>query len=301
MKLSQNHLRWSLPAAIVVIGAFALVAWTGSPQQPGAVANQNQDTIPKRLKETRRSGDKDLDKELRDLDNAQGTLDKEDWDKIQFDVDKAMKDIDMNKISQQIKDAMASVDVDKIQSDVRAALKNIDMNKIKMQVDESLRSIDCDKLREEINSSLDKVDIDKIKYEAEKAGDEVRRQLKDKDWKKEMEDAQKDIDHAREELKHEKFDMKDIMDKAGEGIANAKEELQGYQDMIYSMENDGLLSTKEDYVIKYRNGELSVNGKKQSQEVTDKYRKYFKKDKVTIRKEDGEMHINNGDSNVHID
>lgn len=301
MKLSQKHLRWSLPAALVVIAAFALVAWTGSPQQPGAVANQDKDTIPKRLKETRQQGDRDLDKELRDLDKAKEKLNKEDWGKVQFDIDNAMKDIDMNKISQQVKDALASVDVEKIQSDVRAALKDIDLGKIKMQVDESLRSIDCDKLRKEINSSLDKVDMDAIRNEIEKAGDDVRRELKDKDWKKEMEDAQKDVERARDELKHEKFDMKDIMDKAGEGIANTKEELRGYQDMIYSMESDGLLNTKEDYVIKYRNGELSINGKKQSQEVTDKYKKYFKKDKITIRKEDGEMHINNGDSNVHID
>lgn len=301
MKLSQKHLRWILPAAFVVITAFALVAWTGSPQQPGAVANQNQDTIPKRLKETRHQGDRDFDKELRDLDKANEKLSKEDWGKVQIDIDKAMNDIDMNKINQQVKDALANVDLEKIQRDVNAALKGIDLGKIKMQVDESLRSIDCDKLRETINSSLNKVDMDAIKNEVEKAEDEVRKEFKDKDWKKELDNIHLDLERTKDELKHEKLDMKDIMDKAGEGIANAKEELRGYQDMIYSMESEGLLSTKEDYVIKYRNGELSINGKKQSQEVTDKYKKYFKKEKITIRKEDGEMHINNGDSNVHID
>ena len=75
-------------------------------------------------------------------------------------------------------------------------------------------------------------------------------------------------------------------------IEKAKIEFKGYQEMVYEMEKDGLLNTKADYTIIYRDEELTINGKKQPAEVTNKFKKYFSKDGVTIRKEKGEMNIN---------
>jgi hypothetical protein len=58
------------------------------------------------------------------------------------------------------------------------------------------------------------------------------------------------------------------------------------------MEKDGLLNTKEDYSIRYNDGELFINDKKQPQDVTDKYKKYLPKKNIAIKKEDGKMNIN---------
>ena len=82
------------------------------------------------------------------------------------------------------------------------------------------------------------------------------------------------------------------MDKARIEVGKATAEMKGYQEMIYEMEKDGLLNTKEDYSIEYRSGELFINDKKQPQSVTDKYNKYFKKKNIAIKKQDGKMKIN---------
>ncbi|WP_315820926.1 hypothetical protein [Paraflavitalea speifideaquila] len=106
-----------------------------------------------------------------------------------------------------------------------------------------------------------------------------------------MEASNKAIKKAMKELDEEKLDLRKTMDEALEGIDKAKVEFKGYQEMIYSMEKEGLLSTKGDYTIKYKEGNLTINGEKQPQDVVDKYKKYFSHEKVTIRKEDGDMDI----------
>ena len=74
-------------------------------------------------------------------------------------------------------------------------------------------------------------------------------------------------------------------------VDKAKEEVKGYQEMIYDMEKEGLLNTKEDYTIEYKDGDLFINGKKQPQEVTDKYKKNFRKKNIAIKKQDGNVKI----------
>ena len=53
------------------------------------------------------------------------------------------------------------------------------------------------------------------------------------------------------------------------------------------MENEPLNNSKAGFTIEYRNKELYIDGKKQDEKTTDRYRKYFKQDhfKVTIDKE----------------
>lgn len=173
-------------------------------------------------------------------------------------------------------------------------MKGIRPGKIEWDNDGELHYVDLDKIMKQVESSLDNIDFEGIRKETLKATDELKKELDKKDWEKE-------INKVKDELQLEKLDMKGIMDKANEGLDKAKDELQGYQEMIYDMEKEGLLNTKDDYVIKYRNNELFINGNKQSPETTEKYRKYFKREKITIRKEEGEINIHHGDSNVHID
>jgi hypothetical protein len=280
MKVHRNYKGWGLTSALLMVSVFILIAWTGNPQQPKALANQSQDTIPSKQKTrvTRQPGDRDLDYELRQLEKAKEDMKDVDWNDISEKMNNAFKGIDMEKISKEIEKARVSVDFDKIQQQIEGSLKSIDFDKIQKEISESL------------NESLSKVDMEKISKELDKAKIEVTEELKKQDWKKELEEAKK-------------FDFTEQMKNAGKEIEKATVEVKGYQEMIYAMESEGLLNTKEDYRIEYKAGELSINGVKQSQDITDKYKKYFpeKKLKIVIKKKDGEMHLDYGNSNVHID
>jgi len=85
--------------------------------------------------------------------------------------------------------------------------------------------------------------------------------------------------------------MNETMTKAYGEIDKAKEELKRYQEMISNLEKEDLLNTREDYTIEYRGGELSINGKIQSKEITKKYKKYFRKETLTIKKQNGDINI----------
>lgn len=262
MRRIKKHLHWAVPT-LGLTAVIALVAWTGNPQQYTQDKPSSQDTVPaKRNKSVREKDEKDLDKEIRNLEEAKEKLQEVDWDEIKKTVESARK----------------SIDAEQLQKQIDQALKSVDMDKINQQVQESLKSIDFDKLQKEINesvkqslSSLDKEDLKKHLDEAKR---EVEKELNNKDWKKEMEDLKK-------------VNMKEVQEE----MERVKDEFKDYQEMIYSMEKEGLLSTKGDYSIKYKDGNLTVNGKKQPQEVLDRYKKYFSHEKVTIRKEDGDMDI----------
>ena len=120
---------------------------------------------------------------------------------------------------------------------------------------------------------------------------EVQKHIDEALSKVKMEDVHREMERVKVELEKNQGKMKLDLEKAKEDIRKAKEELKTMQEMIEQMEDDGLINTREDYRIQFKNNELIINGKKQSSEVTEKYRKYFKEDTV-IEKEEGNMNIN---------
>ncbi len=294
MKLNQPFIRWgSLALAGSVV---TLLAFTGGPQQQKAIANRTTDTLPT----LKRANDRDLDKELRQLDEAKEKLEQ-------------MKEKDWDQISRQVEETIYKIDFDKIQQQVDEAVKRIDVEKIHREVEESLRRIDFDKIQRD----LDQVNKEEVKREIEKARREVDNALRNQEWKEELkeaqrrskDDVQKELENAKremarvkEELKGQKFEFRKEMEKAHEEVGKAREEMKGYQEMIYAMEQNGLLNTKDNYSIEYKSGDLFINDKKQPQSVTDKYNKYFKKKNIAIKKQDGKMKINHQErSDTHID
>lgn len=310
MKINKNLVRWGLPA-LAVTTAIALVAWKESPRQTPTLKQLIQDTVPDARKKANTNKDvKDLDKEIRELEEAKIKIKDVDWDQIRKSMDEVKKNINTQQIQQQIEQAMKQVDYEKINQQIEQSLKNIDFEKIHQQIEESLKKVDFEKIQQEINESMKEsfaqVDKEAIKKELDKAKLELDRELKNEDWKKELEEIKKvnpkeirqelanakaEIDREMKKLDKEKFDIKVDLDEAWKEIDKAKEELKGYQEMIYSMEKEGLLSTEGDYTIKYKEGNLTVNGKQQPQTVVDRYKKYFSHEKVTIRKEDGDMDV----------
>ena len=83
------------------------------------------------------------------------------------------------------------------------------------------------------------------------------------------------------------------MAEAKKEIGEARIMLKGYQQMIYGLEADNLLDTKKDYTIEYKDGFLTINDKKMEQPVLDKYKKYLGDKDLRIRKESGDIDINN--------
>ena len=81
--------------------------------------------------------------------------------------------------------------------------------------------------------------------------------------------------------------MGKIMEEAKNGINKGKEELKQIKMMFTEMEKDGLIDSQQGFTIEYKEKDLYINGTKQKEQVTDKYRKYFKEDhfKIKIDKE----------------
>ena len=187
------------------------------------------------------------------------------------------------------------MDFSKIQKDVEASLKDVDMDKIRRDVELALKSIDMDKIMAEATASIKNLtvdyksaDIEKAVVDAKEEVEKAKLELKeiDKDViKKEIDNAKKEIEKAKLEIS--KIDIDKILAEARTGIDKAKEELKLTKDMFTEMEKDALIDPKKGFTVEYKNKELFIDGKKQSEKTTDKYRKYFKQDhfKMTIDKE----------------
>ncbi len=234
-----------------------------------------QDTVPTQQK---RSVDKMTMKEFDKLmENLSGEMIK---------IGDEMKNINLENIMEQAELSLKAVDMEKIMKDADLSLKEIDMEKIQAEVNsslkeasESLRSIDMNEINAEVQHALKEANT-----EIEKATIQLKEINRD-EIKKEMEHARLEMDKAKDELKN--INMDKIMKEAKEGIENAKLELKELKTMFAEMEKDGLINTKEGFKIEYKNKDLYINGEKQKQSVTDKYRKYFKEDhfEIEIEKE----------------
>lgn len=203
----------------------------------------------------------------------------ENMDKEMLKVGDEMKKIDVDAILKQADLSMKAVDIDKIMKEVELSMKEIDLEKIQAEVTGSMKEIDMDKINADVQAELKEA-----KQEMEKAKLEIKN-IDRAEIKKEMENAKLEIEKSKDEIK--KIDIDKIMHEAKEGIGKAKQELKELKTMFTEMENDGLINSKNGFKIEFKNSDLYINGEKQKQPVTDKYRKYFKEDhfEMEIEKE----------------
>src|SRR3990170_204972 len=99
-----------------------------------------------------------------------------------------------------------------------------------------MNKVDFEKLQKEIKESMDKlsrVDMEKMRTDLQKAQKEIEEELREaqkwnnEDFQKEMEKVKKEMEELKLDLKKQEFDFKGIMEKAGEGVKKAREELKG--------------------------------------------------------------------------
>ncbi|MEO8173692.1 MAG: hypothetical protein ABI581_11435 [Sediminibacterium sp.] len=255
--MKTNNTKWLAWTGLAFI-AITIVAWKSNDTIPARSQprQSGEDTTPTSKKVYSR---KDRDYRVGDLDKAMREL-----DQVMVEMNNNMK-IDFNKMDKEMKlamDELKKVDFEKISHDVATSLKSIDWDKTKVEVEKAMREVDM-KLKE--------VDMTKIKKEIEKAQESVN--------------AAKISSHI--DMNKIKESVEKGLEGAREGIARAKKELALLKEFTETLEKDGLISKKKGYKIEIKDGEMYINGTKQSKEVNDKYRKYFKEDDYTLRS-DGE-------------
>jgi Asp-tRNA(Asn)/Glu-tRNA(Gln) amidotransferase A subunit family amidase len=211
-----------------------------------------------------------------------GSMKMKDFDKLQSELDKSLL---------QVNEEMKKIDLSAMQKEIEASLKAVDMEKIMKDVESSLKSIDLEKMMADISSSLKDVnlelkssEIEKAMQEAKKEIEKAKLEIKEVDReaiKKELEKAKLEIDKIKPEI--DKIDMDKIINEARAGIDKAKEELKLTREMFTEMEKDGLINSKEGFTVEYKDKSLYIDGKKQSEKITDKYRKYFKQEHFKMK------------------
>jgi predicted S18 family serine protease len=222
----------------------------------------------------------------------------EEMDKHMFQAGEDIKNIDLGLIQRQAELALDQVDVEKIMKDVTLSLKEINIEKIMAEVTESLKGINWEghevetkqalhEAKEEVEKArqeLKSVDMSAIKKELENARQEIKN-ISTEEIRKELQNARQEIERSKDELS--KIDMKKIMAEAKESVEEAKMELKQIKAMFNEMEREGIIHAKDGFTIEFKDKDLYINGVKQKESVTDKYRKYINDEhfQITIEKE----------------
>ena len=153
---------------------------------------------------------------------------------------------------------MREVDFSKMKADIEKAMKSIDLEKMKVDLNETIAKIDWEKMRKELEE-IQKVDFSKIELE--------------------MKEAQEEMKKIQPMLEKELANVKVEMEKAKVEIEKAKVEMKEYKGFVDGLEKDGLINKKEEYTIKHEDGVLTINGKKASDQVYNKYKTFLEKHK----------------------
>ena len=275
-----------LPILLIVLAlVITATAWQG---QPGKTTHTITDTIPDKNKvkniddalEQFEKSKKELERTLQQKDwekEMKEALDKSDFDaeKMKQQIDEAVKQIETKKMQEQITKAMKEVDLEKMKVELQQNLEKVDMTQMKEQIESAMKQIDAAKIQADISSSIAKIDMEKIKLELDK--------VKEIDFK-----------GIEENLKKMMPEIEKSMQNAKQSVEKAKKELLEHKAFIDGLDKDGLIDKDKNYTIEYKNGELTINGKKQSAEVVKKYNAYLKAKKdFTIKKDEDHFNIDN--------
>ena len=263
--MKRTFLLKKLPLLLLGSGLVLTVAFAQT--KAGNDKKSFDDTIPKKQKNIR-----DLDEALLELDKGE------------VEMQKAMREVDGEKIEREVREALKGVDVDmaRMKEEIARAMKEVDMQKINAQVQRDLAGaqkdlarVDMEKVKRQIEESLSKVDEQKMKAEMKKV-----REMDFSKMKKEMEGIRPEIEKSLREAK--------------KNIEKARQEITSYKNLVNALEKDGYLNKAGNYKVEYKSGELVVNGKKVPADAVKKYNEFLsdKKD-FTLQKDEDGLDIHN--------
>jgi hypothetical protein len=288
LHLKTKHLLF----ALVPVGiAMSAIAWQTTPKTKSNSGYEAQDTIPSKKRhktireDTKEPNQKDIDTELRKLDEAMENLDarmeKIDWNKMEKEIEASVE-----KVNREMRHH--DLDMEKMQNDIHESIKNIDFEKIKEEtklvMQQAEQNIDFKKMQQDIEHAI-------AEAKEHLYSDELNRSIEEAS-RVDMHQIKKELEKAKLEIETNKLNLKEQMSKAKADIKKATQEWNRWQQMLVEMEQDGLINTKEDYDIQYKGGELYINHQKQTQEVFNKYQDYFKNENTRIYKKNGGFKVN---------
>jgi chromosome segregation ATPase len=218
--------------------------------------------------------DKSARYSFRDENNPSGndTTTRSKHDRLLTDQDMDRLDAAMKRLDAQMEkldEKMKHMDFPKVQHDVDDAMSKIDFQKMNRQINDAMKQIDMTKMQAESKESfarLERVNRERVREQLER----VRGQL-------EREKRSLDFNNGERKINLEK-----TMQRAKESMEKAKVEIQNMRDFTDELQKDGWIDKKKAYKVEVKDGELYINDNKQTKEVSDKYRKYYKKDNFTI-------------------
>ena len=123
------------------------------------------------------------------------------WDKMGADMEESMKKVDWEKVNKQIAESMKNVDWNKMNHDVQNQMNKIQWEKISEEMKQHMKDVDWKKMQSEMKKSFDKIDWKKIKKEQEHTMNIYRRQMKEHEdkWNDEQKKASGEARHERTE------------------------------------------------------------------------------------------------------
>jgi hypothetical protein len=225
-----------------------------------------------------------------------------------------MKNVDWKKINEEVSTAMKNVDWKKMQEEVSTALKNVDWKKINNEVKTSLKNmpdtlVDPKVIEESVRIGMESakaamanIDIDDI---IKKSMAEARAAMDSKEYKEAMENARKEITRAKEEIRQAQKNVRKEISVSQR--ANARDEIRledkrvtvdkkisdKYKNMVRRMAEDKLIDIDAGFTIEKKDGVLTINGVKQSDDVLKKYADVLAKaDEATITGKGDNLNIN---------
>jgi hypothetical protein len=190
-----------------------------------------------------------------ELDKAIADINRVNLDSIHIIVDAALASVNFDNIGKTIEASLASINSDSIARQVELAMKSVDMQKIQAEVDKAMTELRNSNWQKEMQEDM---------KEMQASLKEVKK-LNMVEMRKEMENAKKEMANAR-------LNMKDEMAKAQKDLEKAKAEISHMQSLLSQMKKDGLIKEGEDIKLEWRSGLLYINGKEQSEAVSEKYK-----------------------------
>lgn len=179
----------------------------------------------------------------------------------------AMKEIDteMKKLDEQMKEFNA----EKFEKIAEDAMRQVDFDKIEAEAQESMKKIDWEKMSDEMKEEVmaaQKINLEEVKRQMQKAKAEMERQKM----------------HIKIDASKMNKQVKEAMLNAKRAMENAKLEIRNVKDFTDELAKDKLIDKSKAFKVEVRDGQLFIDGIKQSQEVSDKYKKYYRKSSFTI-------------------
>ncbi|HLL43392.1 MAG TPA: hypothetical protein VK369_09650 [Segetibacter sp.] len=190
--------------------------------------------------------------------------DRTDWNFDKLDEQMNQLDVQMKNLDNQMK----HLDISRFQIEEVEAINKVDFKKMAEQVDEAIKNIDWENINNEVAKNLN---VSKLKMV------EVKKQMEQVKANLEKQKAHIKISTGKIKVNTEK-----AMKNAKIAMEGAKEELRIMKEFTDQLEKDGLIDKSKAYKIAVKEGELFINGKKQSKQISDKYRHYYRKSDFTI-------------------